>query len=242
MPTYRDRLYRHYVTAATTSLAPDTLAGLKGRRPHLARLIADHFPPARGAAILELCCGHGALLHFAREAGYANMAGVDASPAQVEAAKRLGISGVRQGDLWAALREQTSSSLDAVVAFDVLEHLTKEELFQAADEVNRALKPGGSWIVHVPNALSPFVGGVRYGDLTHELAFTPESLTQLFLTTGFRSASFHEDEPIAHGVKSGLRWLLWKGLRAAMRFAVAIETGDARRQPLTQNLLAVAVK
>src|SRR5690242_20255016 len=96
---YRERIYRHYVEAATQNLAPDTLDGLAPRRPFLARLVARHFPPARDAAILDLGCGHGALLHAAREAGYSNLLGVDNSPAQVAAAEKLGIASITQGDL-----------------------------------------------------------------------------------------------------------------------------------------------
>ena len=54
---YRERIYGDYVKAASASLAPETLAGLEGRRPVLARFIADHFPPSREARILELGCG-----------------------------------------------------------------------------------------------------------------------------------------------------------------------------------------
>jgi cyclopropane fatty-acyl-phospholipid synthase-like methyltransferase len=238
---YRERIYRHYVDAATQSLAPDTLAGLAPRRPYLERLVARHFPAAKGAAVLDLGCGHGALMHVAREAGYTDLLGIDNSPAQVAAAKRLGIQGVHQGDLFEAIRTLPAASRDVIVAFDVIEHFTKDELIDVTDEVLRVLKPGGRWIVHVPNGASLFGGASRYGDLTHELAFTCESLTQLALASGFRSAAFFEDEPVAHGLKSAARLALWKMIRSMLRFYLTVETGAA--QPvLTQNMLAVVIK
>jgi cyclopropane fatty-acyl-phospholipid synthase-like methyltransferase len=240
-PKYRERIYRHYVDAATQSLAPATLAGLAPRRPYLERLIRRHFPAAKDAAVLDLGCGHGALIHVAREMGYADLLGIDHSPAQVAAAKRLGIAGVHQGDLLEALKSLPAASRDAVVAFDVIEHFTKDELIDVTDEVLRVLKPGGRWIVHVPNGASLFGGASRYDDLTHELAFTCESLTQLTVASGFRSAAFFEDEPVAHGIKSAARLVLWKMMRAMLRFYLTVETGAA--QPvLTQNMLAVAIK
>jgi len=239
---YRRRIYDDYVKAASAPLAPDSVAGLEGRRPVLARFIADHFPPNRDARILEVGCGHGVLLHFARDAGYTNMSGVDGSPAQVEAARKLGIDGIRQADLLAALAEEPEGSFDAVVAYDVIEHLTKDELIDMTDAVRRVLKPGGRWLVHAPNGLSPFAGVMRYGDLTHEQAFTPESLTQLFLASGFRDASFHEDPPAIRGLKSAVRGLLWRVVRAVMRFALVVETGMPEYRVLTMNLIAVAVK
>ena len=75
---YRSRLYQHYVHARQQSLALDTLEGLKPRVPFLDRLIREHFPQDGSAAILDLGCGHGALVHLAQQAGYRNIRGVDA--------------------------------------------------------------------------------------------------------------------------------------------------------------------
>jgi SAM-dependent methyltransferase len=239
---YRERIYGHYVDAASAPLAPETLAGLEGRRPVLSRFITDHFPASRDARIIDLGCGHGALLHFARDAGYTNLSGIDGSPAQVAAARRLGIDGVRHGDLMTALAAEPAASAEAIVAYDVIEHLTKDELVDMTDAVRRVLKPGGRWIIHAPNGLSPFAGVMRYGDLTHEQAFTPESLTQLFLASGFREAAFHEDPPAVRGLASAVRSLLWRVVRCVMRLALVVETGIPEYRVLTMNLIAVAVK
>ncbi len=242
MSRYRERIYGQYVSAASAPLAPETTAGLEGRRPVLSRFIADHFPPAREVRILDLGCGHGALLHFAHSAGYANVTGIDNSPAQVAAAERLGIAGVRRGDLLPALASEPPESYDAIVAYDVIEHLTKDELIDLTDAVQRALKPGGRWLIHAPNGLSPFAGAMRYGDLTHEQSFTPESLTQLLLSSGFRSAAFYEDPPAVRGLKSVVRALAWCGIRAVLRLALVAETGMPEYRVFTVNLIAVAVK
>jgi SAM-dependent methyltransferase len=239
---YRERIYRHYVESASTPLAPDSVTGLAPRLPYLRKLIADHFPASREAAILEVGCGHGALQYAALEAGYTQIQGVDGSPSQVSAAQRLGIASVRQGDLTQTLEAQAPASLDAVIAFDVIEHLDRDEIIRMADATHRALKQGGRWIVHVPNGASPFAGAVMWGDLTHELAFTTESLTQLTRSTGFADVRFFEDAPVAHGLKSALRRLLWKAaVRPFFNLCHVVETGGGQAI-LTQNLLAVAVK
>lgn len=204
--------------------------------------MAEHFPASRDATILEVGCGYGALLHIARAAGYTKLSGIDGSPEQVAAAAALGIAGVREGDLLTALADLPPESHDAVVAFDVIEHLTKDELVGFTDQVLRVLKPGGRWIIHVPNAASPFFGAVRYGDLTHELAFTSESLAQLVLASGFREVQSYEDRPIPHGLKSWGRAVLWRLLRRLLGFYLMVEVGAANQPILTQNLLAVAVK
>lgn len=130
-----------------------------------------------------------------------------------------------------------------VIAFDVIEHFTRDELLPFVDEVHRVLKPGGRWIIHVPNGESPFFGSIRYGDMTHELAFTRTSLAQLLLASGFTEMRSFEVQPVVHGAKSALRWLLWRGFRSLLRLYIAAETGDAGGGHIfSQNLLAVAVK
>ena len=100
-----------------------------------------------------------------------------------------------------------------------------------------------TWIIHVPNGESPFGGRSRFGDFTHEQAFTRGSLTQLLLASGFATVACYEDAPAAHGAKSRLRALLWRLIRLALRLYLAVETGDTGRNAIfSQNLLAVAVK
>jgi len=240
---YRWRVYRTYVTARTQEFAPSTIEGLRPRAAHLNKLIQSYFPADRTASIVDLGCGHGALIHFAREAGYSNIVGVDCSPQQIELARRLGIAGVRQGDLIEAISSMADSSLHAVVTFDVIEHFRKDELRGFVEQIVRALRPGGRWIIHTPNAESPFGARMRYGDFTHELAFTRESLSQCLLSSGFADVQCYEDAPVAHGLKSSVRCVLWKGLRLGLRLWIAIETGDTSPNLLfTQNLIAVASK
>ncbi|MFC1789201.1 class I SAM-dependent methyltransferase [Thermodesulfobacteriota bacterium] len=240
---YRTRVYNAYVTGRQKALAPDSLAGLKPRLPMLQKLVRQHFPPDLNAVILELGCGHGALIHVARQMGYRNMHGVDGSPEQVAAAQRLRVDGVAQGDVMETLSRQPDGSLDCVVAFDLIEHFTKNELIGLVDEVCRVLKSGGRWIIHTPNAESPFGNRMLFWDFTHELAFTRTSLAQLLLSSGFSQVTCYEDQPVPHGLKSAVRWVLWKVFRNLLRLYVASETGDSGRDAVfTQNLLCVAFK
>jgi SAM-dependent methyltransferase len=237
---YRDRLYDRYVSSQESAHAPQSVAGFKPRRTYLTHLIRKHFPAERDAAIIDLGCGHGIILYFAQEAGYHNATGVDSSPEQVEEARRLGIQGVVAGDLMETLRSLPDASQDVVIAFDVIEHLRKDELLDLAGEVLRTLKEGGRWIIHAPNAVSPFFGIIRYGDYTHEQAFTPRSIRQLLLTAGFRGVKCFEDEPIPHGLKSFTRLCLWKVIRSALRAYLLVETGMVWDGVFTVGFLTVA--
>jgi len=239
---YRARIYDHYVHARTTSLAPATLSGFTSQEPYLLKVIREHFPRDRDADILDLGCGHGVLIYFARRAGYSRIVGVDRSPEQVAEARRLEIDGVREGDLMATLEELPDASQDAIIAFDVIEHFTREELLPLVDEVRRVLKPGGKWLIHTPNGESPFFGRIRYGDMTHEQAFTATSMGQLLLSSGFQSLYCYEDTPVVHGLMSAFRYSIWIVLRGMLRFYLAAETGQAHGAILTQNFLIVGVR
>jgi 2-polyprenyl-3-methyl-5-hydroxy-6-metoxy-1,4-benzoquinol methylase len=238
---YRTRLLAQYVSTHTS--VSGAIAGLEQRRPYLDRLVRDHFPANRQAAILDLGCGHGAILWAASRAGYTNTAGVDASPEQVEAARQLGIKGVRQGALDAALAATPDASQDVVILFDLLHYFTSDEQFRIADQVHRVLRPGGRWIVHVPNGEALFGARMRYWDYLATGAFTRASIGQMLRTCGFADIRCFEDTPVVHGPASALRWAAWKLIRGVSRFVLAAETGETGRDAIfSQLLLAVAIK
>ena len=93
-----------------------------------------------------------------------------------------GVPNVELGDYRTSLGAE---EFDVVTANDFLEHLTVDEVLEALDTVFASLKPGGIFIARTPNLASPFGGGYRYGDMTHETSFTARSLRQLGNTAGF---------------------------------------------------------
>lgn len=238
---YRQRIYAAYVTGRQHSIAPQTVRGLRPRLPYLRRLVGRHFPADHDARIFDLGCGHGALLYVLRADGYRNATGVDSSPEQVAAARRLGIEGVSNGDLVQTLRDMPDVSLDVAVAFDVIEHFDKDELVPLVDDVHRVLRPGGVWIIHVPNGEGPFGARMRDWDFTHEAAYTRTSLSQLLHCSGFSAVSCFEDRPAVHGALSAFRAIGWRVIRLALLFYIAIETGSWDPDAVfTQNMLVVA--
>ena len=234
------RMYRSYVSSGTSGMSVSDLAP---RRPYLRRLVRRTFPADRQAAIVDLGCGDGALLAVAREAGYQRITGVDLSAEQIEIARARGLLAIHESDVLGFLAAQLSDSVDVMIAFDVLEHFSKKDVLSAVSEVHRVLKPGGCWIVHVPNGQSPFFGRIRYGDFTHEMAFTQKSLAAVLRVGQFSQIAFFEDAPVPHGLISFIRYVLWKILRNAWRLCLMIESGERGGDLiLSQNFLAVAVK
>ncbi len=241
--SYRDRLYKKYITSGSAGLAPAQAADLAPRLPYLRNVVRKFFPTNKNCAVLDLGCGYGALLYVAKIEGYENLNGIDVSAEQVAAARKLGMLQVQQYDIFSFIELQPSNSCDVLIAFDVIEHLTKPEVMRFIDQAYRILKSGGRWIVHVPNGESPFVGRILFGDFTHEQAFTHRSLTSLFKASGFDEVRCFEDMPIVHGFKSFLRHALWRVVRIVLRLYVIIETGDLGKNAIfSQNFLSVASK
>jgi SAM-dependent methyltransferase len=244
--TWKGRLYDAYVSsgqAAPRTIRPDITADamLRPQTPHLTHFIRRHIPRDREARIIDLGCGDGIFLHFLQRAGYTHATGCDVSPEQVARAQQLGLTGVRQSTIDAFLASTGDESADVVLLMDVLEHLTRDELFHTLDGVFRVLRPGGLCLVHLPNAEGIFGMRIRYGDFTHEQAFTAKSARQVLRTIGFKDVRCHEDRPVVHGVTSLIRRVVWDVGSIPHRVLLAAETGEWGFV-LSQNFLVKAIK
>jgi SAM-dependent methyltransferase len=157
--------------------------------------------------------------------------------------KQLGIEGVRQGDLMAELAATADSSCDVIVLFDLYHYFDVPGQLKLADEVRRVLKPGGRWILHLPNGEALFAGRVRYWDILATGSFTRRSIEQLLRVCDFKDVRCYEDKPVVHGLKSGARAMLWEAFRALARLVLAAETGETDGNAIfSQTFLAVGTK
>lgn len=229
----RQRLYDAYVSTHTlgTSLGQTNVT--------LRRQVLPLLPLDRTARMVDVGCGSGELVSLLGQEGYRHVIGVDTSAEQVALAAERGIAGVRLGDLFETL-ESEEGRLDAVIALDVLEHFTPANAIRVLDHVARALKPGGTLVVRTPNAVSPFAGRYRYGDLTHGISFTMRSLRQALNAAGFSRMAFYPVNPVPHGPVSALRYSMWLVIAAALKGILIIETGQLRGHIVTQNLVVCA--
>jgi SAM-dependent methyltransferase len=244
MKNYRKKIYKYYANASGYDLAPSTVQGFNQREPFFKYIINEHFPKEKSINILEIGCGHGAFGYFIQKHGYKNYVGVDGSASQVIEAQRLNVENIKSVDLVEYLKNTQSNSIDLLIAIDVIEHFNKTELSDLADEFYRVLSANGSVITHQPNGASPFVGAIRYGDFTHELAFTHTSMSQIFLSSKFSSVRSYEDSPIVHGLKSYIRLFLWNFLvKPIYKFSLVVEAGGVEKNIiLSKNFLSVIRK
>jgi SAM-dependent methyltransferase len=238
---WKKRVYARYVSSGNMAIRTDPVRYFAPRQPYIQKVIRQHLPTNKNIRILDLGCGHGAFIYFLQQNGYQNVQGVDGSAEQVALAHRLGISAVEQQDIFLYISRVKKETVDAIILMDVLEHLTRQELFDLLDEIYRVLRIGGKCIIHVPNASGLYGMHIRYGDLTHEMAFTLQSARQVFSAVGFNNINCFEEIPIIHGVVSFFRWLLWSMGTLPSRLLLAVETGDTA-VILSQNMLVIAVK
>ncbi len=239
-PEWKSRLYEKYVSSGQAMGSGETAAvRFAPRAAFLNHLIAAHLPVERSIRVLDLACGSGALLYFLKLRGYSDVAGVDVSAEQVALAHSLGIAEVQCAPLEEFLAGVPDGSVEAVFLLDILEHLTPEQVLGLLGSVRRVLRPGGRCIAHVPNAMGVFGMGVRFGDLTHELAFTADSARQMMRVAGFTEGRCFEDKPQVHGAKSLIRRVLWETGSLPFRLLYLAETG-VWGAILSQNLTIVS--
>ena len=212
----------------------------RSRLPYLKHLVETHIPTDRNIRVIDLACGPGSLLYVLELAGYRNIAGVDVSEEQIAVAKRMGIATASCNSLEGFLGEQNAGSVDVVTAIDILEHLTRAEIMDVLASIRRVLKPGGRCVAHVPNAEGLYGMQIRFGDITHELAFTETSASQIFRVAGFSQVRCYEDRPQVHGLKSLVRRTIWETGTLPSRLLRLAETGSGR-SILSRNMMIEAI-
>ena len=221
--------------AAHRDVSPSSL---EAGRVALRARFAPWLPRNKIEPILDLGCGYGAFLFTLHREGYAQATGVDMDAGMTAMARSLGVSNVQTADASTFLQAHPSE-FQRIFALDVIEHVPTDETADLMLAIHGALQPGGAFIMQSPNADGPFGSRYRYEDLTHTTAFTGTSARQLLTAAGFERVEALPVEPLAHGVKSLGRRILWKAIKQVLRLYLLAETGSAQGYLLTQNLLAV---
>lgn len=241
MSNYREKIYSKYVSNHVSQLHGEIdLKKIEKQFPVWDQYYGRHLPSNKNINILEIGCGEGGLLYYLRNRGYKNCLGIEIGREQIDLAQKLGIDRVEQADIKEFLKDK-AEEYDVIFARDVLEHFSKEEVFEVIESVFRVLKPGGKFIIQTPNAEGPFGSRYHYQDFTHEIVFSASSLSQVLRSVGFGKAEFYRAGPVVHGLKSAVRHFVWRIIELKLRLYLLIETGGSGHI-LTQNLIAVAEK
>lgn len=233
---FRGDLYGRYVSTfkgqtGTSSAGADAFWD-HTYLPLLANLRPD-------APILDIGCGDGRLLAYLARRGFSYARGVDISAEQIALATQRGVHATCADlfDVLPAQRQQYAT----IIAVDVLEHFSREELPRLVALIHAALAPGGRLIVQTANGAGLFPGQVIYGDLTHLTIFTPQSLGQLLRPCGFTDLAFFETGPVPIRVRGKLNTAVWTAIKTLASAVRYVETGKSQAI-WTENFICRALR
>lgn len=165
--------------------------------------------PYKNINVLEIGFGNGGFLKFLLN-NNCKVEGIEIQQSLLEAAKIFGIPAKNSIN-------DTEGNFDLIVAFDVLEHLTINELQHFFSKCKSLLKKDGSMVFRFPNAES-FAGlGAQNGDFTHITAIAQSKLDQLVKPHGLKITTFQGEvecpkKHIVNFIRGIFRYLLMKGM------------------------------
>jgi SAM-dependent methyltransferase len=167
--------------------------------------------------VCDIGCGNGVFTGDLKRRIDCNLIGVDSNKYALEQASKLDFDKLIQVDDFTKDKLPIDNeSVDLVICKDVLEHLIDPEFL--THEIFRILKPGGYFLVHVPNhfpiwgrlkflftnnidTFSYFPNANRY-DFPHIRFFTLDSMKDILKVSGFASIEnisyFFTKPPIIH--------------------------------------------
>ena len=178
--------------------------------------IAERLRPIR--RVLEIGFGNGAFLGYARQRGW-EVVGLELQEELVALAQEHGFEAYRS-DGQEALDAQ---EFDAIVAFDVLEHIPADEAVEFLDSLRARLSPGGAIVLRYPNA-DTWMGNVFFtGDPTHVNEIGYFKMQYLAGRAGLRIVSHREPR------RRGFSTSIVHGLHRMTGGVIARAAGTLRR-------------
>ena len=138
---------------------------VRGRQSVYVEALQAHAP------VLDVGCGRGELLALLREAGV-EARGVDADADMVAHCLGEGLT-VERGDAIDYLERLEPTSVGAIVAAQVAEHLPPPALLRFLELARTSLCAGGLLVLETINPLSPLALRNYFADLTHAQPLVP---------------------------------------------------------------------
>lgn len=241
MENFKKKIYDSYISTHNRSLyGENSLDNIKAHFPAWKHYYGRHLPADKNCRILDIGCGDGTFVYGLHTFGYKNTHGIDVSAEQINKGTAMGIPNLECADLIQYL-SANKTKYDVIVAKDVIEHFTREEVFEILPLISSNLNDGGRFIMQVPNGQGLFYTSIFYGDYTHEMAYTESSVNQVILNTGFTSSKCYPTGPVPTGIAATIRLIFWRMKVAQLKFWKMVETGSPKGI-FTQNIIAVIFK
>jgi len=183
---YKTRIYESYTSNQVSQIVnlQEMEAYYKTYDAYFKRNYLPFMPADKDAVMIDVGCGIGCFLNFAKKHGYTNVIGIDISKENVSFCEKMGFN-VKMADARTYLNER-DKEFSLVVFNEVIEHLEKQEVFDMLDAMKHSLKENGILLIKTPNMSNPYISLTsRYSDFTHTIGFTEISLKQVLNAVGF---------------------------------------------------------
>ncbi|HEV8429109.1 MAG TPA: methyltransferase domain-containing protein [Pyrinomonadaceae bacterium] len=159
----------------------------RGDRQEIKSRVRVYVPVLRDAGIqtgvLDLGCGRGEWLELMRDEGIDSY-GVDHNQVFVRQCRQLDLD-VIESDVIHHLQTLPDSSLSAITAFHIVEHVSFPQLLTMLNEITRVLRSEGMAILETPNPENFIVGShTFYTDPTHRNPIPSATLKFLLESCG----------------------------------------------------------
>lgn len=211
-------IYDHYCTTHFGKSHGGTKRELEYAVLYYHKNYGKYMPADRKTPILDIGCGMGHFLYYLIKKGYSNLIGIDVSEEQIKYCKSHITKNVEKIDSLKKYLRNYPKCFSLVVMNDVLEHIPKKDIISILKLIRTSLKKKGVLIIKTPNACNVWGAYVRYADITHELSFTPESLSQVLSLANFQEIKIVYEKHPVHNIKSTIR----VGARCFLRFLYCI--------------------
>lgn len=225
---YREVLFREYTNNIYRPMISISEKSYEQRERVFRKRFNKFLPICKKAAILDIGCGLGFFLWFLQKNGFTNTVGIDVSPQQIKVAESFGVNGLHLCG-WKEYLVDKPSQFDFILLDNVIEHLHKDEIVEILSNILLSLKPCGRVYVSTPNAGSPFGIPHAFIDFTHEVFFTPASLSQVLLSCGFPSVRVFGEPLLAVDMLSFLRKMAFCIINPFVKVAYIIGAGGGGR-------------
>lgn len=186
--------------------------------------------------VLEVGFGNGSSMGHARRIGH-RVTGIETNVALQSRASAAGF------DVITTTVDIAGDTFDAVMAFDVLEHIPAEDTVEFLGKLARSLKTGGSIVLRFPNGDSPFGRVNQHGDVTHVNVIGSTKIRYFASAAGLSVVTIKNPErPSAHlSARQRCGRLLRSVIVASVERLVGW-TFFGGRLPLAPNMIAVLKK
>lgn len=196
----------------------------------------------KNLSIVEIGFGNGAFGAYVKSMG-GKYVGSEINGDLVDRANAFGLE-VFEGEISNLLTSIKGECVDAVVAFDVLEHFELEAIRLFLLDAYQLLRPGGIVLARVPSGDSPFGRAVFHGDITHRTALGSSAVRQLALQTQFHVIDIGPPRlPILGlGLVRAIRRAFIRSAQYAIARLINLVFHDGQPCVITPNLVFVLKK